>query len=391
MVPVDSLELHPDNPREGNVEAISRSIRENGFYGVCLVQKSTRRIIVGKHRYLGAIQEGQKKVPVLFLDVDDAKAKRIMLADNRTSDIATDNEPQLKAVLEGILKEQGDLEGTGYSADDLEELVASLNPPQIIEDEAPPISKRARSKKGRIYKLGSHRLLCGDSTKEADVKKLLGKEKADMVFTDPPYSVDYDRSQSERGGSVETHAPYREHGSKPEQVLSFMKIIRSDVLVMTYPLDRHFFALARAMAEAEFEFRKELVWVKDRFSFWPGSSYQQAHEPILICVRKGKPLNARTEPNDSTVLRFDRPKKHEEHPTQKPLALWAKLITNHTKKNDTVYDPFGGSGSTLIACEQLNRRCLMVEIEPRYCDVIRKRWWKFVNGSEKGWEKVTSA
>lgn len=151
-----------------------------------------------------------------------------------------------------------------------------------------------------------------------------------------------------------------------------------DVLVMTYPVDGHFFALADALRAAGFELRKELVWVKDSFSFWRGAKFQQRHEPILLCARDGKPLGTEIDANETTVQEYPRPRASAHHPTARPLPLWSKLLMAHVPRGGVVYDPFGGSGTTLIAAEKAGRVCRMMELAPAYCDVIRRRYAELV-------------
>jgi DNA modification methylase len=239
---------------------------------------------------------------------------------------------------------------------------------------------------GKLVLKSKHRLLCGDSTLTDDVERALGGSNMTVCITDPPYSVNYDISaanaKSTRGAG-ELHESYS--CDRPEEVnhvLSFMDRITCDVIVMSYPVDRHFFSLADALKKNEFEFRKELVWVKDRFSFWMSAKYQQKHEPILWIVRKGKPLGGDVPADQSTVLEFPKPVRHDLHPTAKPIALWELLVTHHSKKGDLVFEPFCGSGTTIIACERLDRRCVGIEMSPNFMDVILERWVKFTDGGD---------
>jgi DNA modification methylase len=243
--------------------------------------------------------------------------------------------------------------------------------PQI--DRAEELNKVWGVKLGDLWQIGEHRLLCGDSTKKEDVERVMGEEKASATITDPPYSVNYDRSQEERGGSISAHAAYKEADINPTDLLKFMAIIPSDILIFSYPVDRHFFELADSLRRASLDVRKELVWVKDTFSFWMGAKYQQRHEPILVCARKGKPLNANVPANQSTVFEFPRPKAHDIHATAKPIELWTLLVTYHSKEGDSIFEPFTGSGTTMVACQNLNRKCRGIEISPSYCAVILQR------------------
>jgi DNA modification methylase len=251
------------------------------------------------------------------------------------------------------------------------------------DDEVPEPPKKAITKPGDLWELGDHRLLCGDSTKGGTVNALTAGKKVDATVTDPPYSVDYDRSHSKRGGSIEAHAPYHEVGTNADAVLSFLCVVPSDVVIMSYPIDRHFSQLASAIKKAGFVFCKELVWVKDTFSFWPSAKYQQKHEPILWLVRNGAAMGGNVPANETTVHEFPKPKAHELHPTAKPVNLWAKFISYHVRDRGGVFDPFLGSGTTMIVAEKLNRRCYGIEIEPKYVDVAVERWEQFTGKKAK--------
>ena len=222
----------------------------------------------------------------------------------------------------------------------------------------------------------THRLLCGDSTNPSDVARVMGGDRAVLCLTDPPYSVNYDKSHETRGGDATVHGAYQEASIDPAQLLTFMALVPSDVMIWSYPLDRHFQVLADAYREHGWEFKKELVWVKDSFSFWMSAKYQQKHEPIMLAVRTGKPIGGDVPANATTVFEFPRPKAHELHPTAKPVELWAALMKNHTVAGDVIYEPFCGSGTTLVVAQQMDRRCCAIEIAPHYCDVIVARWEK---------------
>jgi DNA modification methylase len=239
---------------------------------------------------------------------------------------------------------------------------------------------------GRLILKSRHRLLCGDSTSPADVNRLMGGERADAAITDPPYSVNYDESHKQRGGNQHVHAAYHEADLDPTDLLTFMDIVPSDVMLWSYPIDRHFQKLAAAYHQFGWEFRKELIWAKDSFSFWMSAKYQQKHESIMWAVRKGKNLGGTMAANETTVFEYPRPKSHELHPTAKPVALWAKLVTNHVMKGMIVYEPFSGSGTTIVAAEQTSRRCYAIELEPQYCDVAVERWQNLTGEKAVRWE-----
>ena len=219
-----------------------------------------------------------------------------------------------------------------------------------------------------------HRLFCGDSTRQQDVDRLMNGRRAALCLTDPPYSVNYDKSHEQRGGKADVHGAYQEAAIDPSQLLTFMALVPADVMIWSYPLDRHFHALSEAYRTHGWEFKKELVWVKDSFSFWMSAKYQQKHEPIMLAVRAGCPIGGAVPANATTVFEYPRPKAHELHPTAKPIGLWAEFIVNHAPPGEIVYEPFSGSGTTIIASEQLGRRCFAIEISPSYVDVAVSRW-----------------
>jgi hypothetical protein len=218
-------------------------------------------------------------------------------------------------------------------------------------------------------KPAEHRFLIGSSMVAETVARVMNKERADACITDPPFGVNYDASHLTRGGNLAVHQAY--HETAGADGLGFLPHLPCDVLVMSYPVDRHFFALADALRKHHLEVRKELVWVKDTFSFWPGAHYQQKHEPILVIAREGKPVHADVPANESTVLEFPRPKAHALHPTAKPVELWSKLVQYHASR--LVYEPFAGSGTGFAAGEQMGRLVYGIEISPAYAAVILER------------------
>lgn len=252
---------------------------------------------------------------------------------------------------------------------------------------APAVPK---SQPGDLWTLGRHRLLCGDATNPKDVDRVTQGLFFVLTLTDPPYSVDYDQSHEDRGDwghgkhggrPVESERPKQAHagyqwdkpGSETE-VLSFLSLVPSDVVIMTYPVDRHFFALADAVRAAGFEFRKEIVWVKDVFAFWMGAKYQQRHEPILWLAKKGKPMGGEVPANLSTVLEYPRPRAHDLHPTAKPVDMWEGLVQRHVPEEHAFFEPFCGSGTGIVAAENLKRICAAIEKSPQYVDVTIERW-----------------
>lgn len=267
-----------------------------------------------------------------------------------------------------------------------------------------PEAALAKAKRGDIYQLGNHRLMCGSSLEHEDVNALLnGKESFDACITDPPYSVGYETSDKERNENWtgrrenEIYKDYVEEKSSIK-ILQFLTYVKSSVLIFSYPVDRHLFDLADSLRANDFEVFKEIVWVKNKFSFWPSAKYQQKHESILMCLKKqdypsvayqidhesffiavksGSKLRGKVPVNQSTVFEFDKPTGHKLHPTQKPIDLWAKLVGFHVPKGGFLYEPFGGSGTSIIASEMVGCSCYAMELSPLFCDTIIKRWEEF--------------
>ncbi len=234
----------------------------------------------------------------------------------------------------------------------------------------PEINEECNIKEGDLFQMGEHRLLCGSSIDKANIKKIMQGEKATACITDPPYSVNY---KSRKEEISETLASYQDPNDAKELLYGFMSIMPSDILIMTYA-DKQLHPYVLTCEQLGFETIDLLIWEKQNFCFWPGARYQQQHELIFIARHRGGAIINNVPSNQSTIFQIDRKMKNDIHPTQRPLELFEKLIIYHTNRGDIVYEPFGGSGTTLIACEKLNRKCRAIEISPQFCQVIIKRW-----------------
>jgi DNA modification methylase len=249
------------------------------------------------------------------------------------------------------------------------------------EDDHIPEVKESRVKLGDVWELGKHRLMCGDSTKESDVNKLMNGEKADMVFTDPPYNVDYD------GGSKKREKIKNDKLNDFSQFLNscfsnmhlFMKG-GSCIYVTHSEVERLSFTETFKMVG--FQLSSIIIWVKNNSTFSMNKDYKWKHEPIIYGWKKGS-HNFYGDNTQDTVWLYDRPSKSKLHPTTKPIELINKAIKNSSKKNEIVLDIFLGSGSTLIACEKTNRVCYGMELDTKYCDVIIERWEQFTGQKAK--------
>ena len=363
------------NPRknENAVEKVASSIKEFGFRQPIVVDEESV-IIAGHTRYESAKRLGMETVPVhVAKGLTPQQVKAYRIADNRVGQEAEWDMDLLKLELE----ELDNPELTGFDPDELQNILAELEEGLTDDDYVPEVPDDPFTRTGDLWELGEHRLLCGDATKAEDVERLMGGSKATLCVTDPPYSVNYEESHKTRGGDKAVHGEYHEANIDPSELLYFLKLVPSDLIIFSYSVDRHIFILSEKLKEFGWEVRKELVWVKSTFAFWKGAKYQQKHEPIWICTKNNGTFAGNVPPNETTVLEFDKPSVHKLHPTMKPVELWQKFVEYHTGIGDLVYEPFTGSGTTHIACQKTGRKCYGLEISPEYCDVIVTRWSDF--------------
>jgi DNA modification methylase len=395
-IDIANVQTDPNNAREhdeANMAAIQKSLDRFGP-GRSIVLDGTDTVRAGNGTVEAARAAGFGKVLVVEPEPDTLVAVRrpewseqeaagYAIADNRAAELAKWDVPQLQSVIDSI--PDIDLGDIGFAQDQFDELIKGASDSldgtgDVNDDEVPDPPNEPVTKPGDVWTLGRHILVCGDCCEMMQLNNPAIANAA-IVLTDPPYAVDYQRSADFRG-NASAHEGYVDPDSA-STALAFLDHVACDVVVMTFPVDRHFFALADALRKNRFEFRKELVWVKDRFSFWPGSKYQQQHESILLIARKGRPLNSNPPANESTVINAPMTKSHDKHPTARPPALWANLLCYHTEPGATVVDPYLGSGTTLVVAEQSNRICVGSEISPVYCDVIVERWQNLTGGKAK--------
>ena len=399
-VPIDSVIPHPDNPRLGDVDAIATSIEANGFYGALIVQASTRFILAGNHRWRAAKQLGLAKVPAIVVDVTDEMARRILVVDNRSSDLASWDEPALVALLESLPT----LEGTGFDLADL----AALRPPEARThaDEAPPLPEGPTiSAVGDLWRLGDHRLVVGDSREPAVFEQLLGKERVDLVWTDPPYGLEY-------VGKTAQHMTLEMDSSDPETMAACLRASLSCALDRCRPGAAWYVAAPDGPPRLAFDqvlaelgvWRQTLIWAKDTMVlsrqdfhyqhevlFYGASEgeppelppevdvldptlYEGASEPLVYGWAPGGSHRPPPDRRQTTVWYCPRPRANREHPTMKPVALIRRALDNSSSPGAIVLDCFAGSGSTMIACHHAGRLARLVELSPRYADVICRRW-----------------
>jgi len=383
-VPLSDLHQDPANARthgERNLDAIGDSLRSFGQVEPLVVQRGTGRVIGGNGRLAVMRREGQTHADVVYLDIDDHAATRLGIALNRTAELAEWNKETLASLLDGM--GDADLLTTGFDADSLKDLLADLTPPEVVEDEAPAPLPDPVSKTGDLWEMGGHRLLCGDSTKGEDVGRLLNGAKPFIMVTDPPYGVEYDpewRNEAAEKGSIGFAARRTGVVANDDRVdwTEAYKLFGGTVAYVWHA-GRFAADLVVNLRDAGFEIRTQIIWKKPAFAISRGH-YHWQHEPCWYSVRKGGgsskwcgdhsqstvwDISNRVDKNDNT-----------NHGTQKPVECMARPIRNHGGKDDDVYEPFSGSGTTIIAAEQLGRKCYAIEIEPRYVDVAVRRWEK---------------
>lgn len=390
-VAIDAVHPHPRNAREGDVGAISESIKANGVYKPIVVQRSTGAILAGNHTWKALKALGRPTVDVVYVDVDDERALRIMLADNRTSDQASYDDSALAALLEELRPTAEGLTGTGFDGDALDDLLQELGKPLRLNlDEAPPAPAVPKTRTGDLYEMGEHRLLCGDSTKASDATRLMAGAKAALLWTDPPYGVDYT-------GKTADALKIKNDGPAIGPLLDGAFAVARDALsesspfYLATPAGSQGIEFRNAVVRAGWKFHETLVWVKDSMVLGH-SDYHLRHEEILYgwlpgSGRPGRGDHAGTrwygDHAQTSVFEVARPKRSEDHPTMKPPELIQRHLENSSKRGDAALDLFAGSGSTLIACEQTSRRAYLMEIDPAYCDVIVARWEKLTGKTAK--------
>ena len=374
-VPIADLTPDPANARkhgQKNLDAIKASLHKFGQRKPIVVQSEGMIVRAGNGTLEAAKALGWTHLAAVVIDEDNATAAQFAIADNRTGELAEWDDETLASLLDGMDDETRN--SLAFDEKDMRQLMSGLEPTDIVEDEAPPVPDEPVTKPGDLWLLGEHRLLCGDSTKEDDASKLLSGSVAQVTVTDPPYNIDY--------GNIE-HPKFKQRSIENDNMSgadfakfcdAFVTQIARVCVGCVYvfgppgPDGRIMFtSLDRAM-----HCSTTIVWNKDQFTLGRGK-YQNKYEPCWFgWVKSGSRFTG--DRKLTNVWDFPRPKSSEEHPTMKPVAVMAHAIEHASLPSDIVFDPFLGSGTTLIAAEQLGRKCYGMEISPAYCDVIVKRW-----------------
>lgn len=375
---------------EAQVAKIAGSIREFGFNAPVLIAPD-KTIIAGHGRVLGALKLGLSEIPCRILDhLTDAQRRAYILADNRLGELGGGWDSEMLALECAELGELGvDLDGIGLDAasldslGEIEEVVGQTDPDDVPEAPAQPVSVL-----GDVWVMGKHRVMCGSSTDLATVEKLMGGEKAALWITDPPYNVALGMNETPEEAKKRnrrTDGPVVQNDSMDDASFrAFLvaaygaadAVMKEGAVFYVWHADSEGFNFRGAAQDIGWKVRQCLVWVKSVLVMGR-QDYQWKHEPCLYGWKEGAGHYWGSDRKQTTVLEFDKPSRNGEHPTMKPVELFAYQIGNSSRTGDIVLDSFGGSGTTAIACEQIGRSARLMELDPKYVDVIVTRWQAF--------------
>jgi DNA modification methylase len=378
--PLGELIPYARNPRthsDAQVAQIAASIKEFGWTNPVLLD-GANGIIAGHGRVLAARKLGLDRVPVIELaHMSEAQKRAYVLADNQLALNAGWDEELLRLELADLSELGFDLGLIGFADGELERLLAGDGRTGLTEDDdAPALPDQAVTQPGDLWVVGEHRLLCGDATLPGDVGRVMDGRIADMTFTDPPYNVDYGSSAKDKLRGNKRKILNDNLGSGFEAFLrdaciNLLSVTKGAIYVCMSSSELH--VLQRAFTGAGGKWSTFVIWAKHTFTLGR-ADYQRMYEPILYGWRDGHDHYWCGARDQGDVWHFDKPARNDLHPTMKPVALVERAIRNSSKTRDVVLDPFGGSGSTLIACEKAGRHGRLMELDPRYCDVIVRRW-----------------
>jgi DNA modification methylase len=382
---IDRLRPYERNPRthsDAQVDQIAASMVEFGWTNPVLVDEQGG-ILAGHGRLLAARKLRLAEVPVIrFEHLSEAQKRAYLIADNQLALQAGWSEELLAEELAWLREERFDLDLIGFDASELERLLTLADgetSSDETEDEVPEPPDEPVSRPGDLWMLDNHRLLCGDATVLADVERVLAGQLADMTFCDPPYNVDYANSPKDKLRGKHRPILNDNLGSGFEAFLldactNILGVTKGAVYVCMSSSELD--TLQRAFRAAGGKWSTFIIWAKHTFTLGR-ADYQRQYEPILYGWNESSDHYWCGARDQGDVWFFDKPAKNDLHPTQKPVALVERAIRNSSKTRDIVLDPFGGSGSTLIACEKTGRQARLIELDPKYCDVIVCRWQSY--------------
>lgn len=380
LLPADYNPRKDLKPGDAEYEKLKRSIEQFGYVEPVIWNQTTGRVVGGHQRLKVLMDMGMTEVDCVVVAMDEEKEKALNIALNKISgDWDKDKLALLIADLQGA---DFDVSLTGFEPAEIDDLFKDTLKDGVKDDDfdvGAELEKPTMTKPGDIWTLGRHRLICGDSTKAETYDLLMGSTKANLVITDPPYNVNYEGSAGKiKNDNMADEAFYTFLLDAYTQMHSAMA---DDASIYVFHADTEGLNFRRAFADAGFYLSGCCIWKKQSLVLGR-SPYQWQHEPCLYGWKKNGKHQWYTGRKETTIWEFDKPKKNGDHPTMKPIPLLAYPIMNSSMSNSVVLDPFGGSGSTLIACEQTDRICYTIELDEKFCDVIVKRYIEQVGGAD---------
>ena len=380
LLPADYNPRKDLKPGDAEYEKLKRSIEQFGYVEPVIWNQTTGRVVGGHQRLKVLMDMGMTEVDCVVVAMDEEKEKALNIALNKISgDWDKDKLALLIADLQGA---DFDVSLTGFEPAEIDALFKDTLKDGVKDDDfdvGAELAQPTMTKPGDIWTLGRHRLICGDSTKAETYDLLMGSTKANLVITDPPYNVNYEGSAGKiKNDNMADEAFYNFLLDAYTQMHSAMA---DDASIYVFHADTEGLNFRRAFADAGFYLSGCCIWKKQSLVLGR-SPYQWQHEPCLYGWKKNGKHQWYTGRKETTIWEFDKPKKNSDHPTMKPIPLLAYPIMNSSMSNSVVLDPFGGSGSTLIACEQTDRICYTVELDEKFCDVIVKRYIEQVGGAD---------
>lgn len=381
LLPADYNPRKDLKPGDKEYEKLKRSIEQFGYVEPVIWNQSTGRVVGGHQRLKVLIDMGMTEVDCVVVELSEEKEKALNVALNKISG-EWDND-KLALLIADLQGADFDVSLTGFEPAELESLFREDTKNGVSDDDfdvEAELQKPTISKSGDVWQLGNHRLICGDSTKTETYEMLMCGKKANLVVTDPPYNVNYEGS----AGKIKNDSMDEDKFEQflLDAYLNMEQNMSDDASIYVFHSDSHGLAFRKSFEAAGFYLSGCCIWKKQSLVLGR-SPYQWQHEPVLFGWKKKGKHQWYTGRKESTIWEFDKPKKNGDHPTMKPIPLVAYPIMNSSMSNCIVLDPFGGSGSTLIACEQTGRICHTIELDEKYCDVIVKRYIEQVGTSAK--------
>ena len=377
LIPLGKLVPYVNNARTHSPEQLTKlrsSLREFGFINPVIIDREFN-VIAGHGRIMAAKEEGITEVPCVFVDyLTEAQKKAYILADNRMALDAGWDEELLRIEIESLQGADFDVSLTGFGEDEIADLFAGDGEKDVKDDDfdlSAALEKAAFVERGDIWTVGRHRLVCGDATSAEDVAALMDGKKANLIVTDPPYNVAF---KSGSGLSIQNDS------MKGDEFYTFLynsfscmvEHLESGGAAYVFHADTEGLNFRKAFVDAGFHLAGVCIWVKNSLVLGR-SDYQWQHEPVLYGFLKNGKHPWYSDRKQTTIWNYDKPKRNKNHPTSKPLDLLGYPICNSSQENAIVLDTFGGSGSTMMACEQTNRICCMMELDEKYASVILRR------------------